>query len=105
MIQVSQYEYIRTAAHRVYGKTIREIAKETGQEAFFDGHIQGFYFFGGVFPVLIYDNLTTAVRRVLQGKNRILQESYLKFQGYYNFTPRFCNPSKGNENGGVEGFS
>lgn len=54
--------------------------------------------------MLIYDNLTTAVRRVLQGKNRILQESYLKFQGYYNFTPRFCNPSKGNEKGGVEGL-
>jgi transposase len=29
------------------------------QQAFFDGHIQAFAFFGGIFPVLIYDNLTT----------------------------------------------
>ena len=74
------------------------------QEMFFDGHISGFQFFGGVFPVLIYDNLTAAVRKVFQGKERILQESYAKFQGYYNFTPRFCNVGKGHEKGGVEGL-
>jgi transposase len=31
------------------------------QQAFFDAHIKAFDFFGGIFPVLIYDNLTTAV--------------------------------------------
>jgi predicted transcriptional regulator len=29
MLTVDQYEYIRVA-HRVYGKTIRKIARETG---------------------------------------------------------------------------
>jgi hypothetical protein len=29
MLKVDQYDYIRTA-HRVYGKKIRQIAKETG---------------------------------------------------------------------------
>ncbi len=74
------------------------------QQALFDGHIQAFSFFGGVFPVLIYDNLTTAVQKVLRGKKRVLQESYDKFRGYYNFTPRFCNPGQGHEKGGVEGL-
>jgi len=74
------------------------------QQAFFDGHIQGFSFFSGVFPILIYDNLTTAVQKILRGKNRILQESYDKFRGYYNFTPRFCNRGQGHEKGGVEGL-
>jgi len=74
------------------------------QQALFDGHIQAFAFFGGVFPVLIYDNLTTAVQKVLRGKNRILQESYEKFRAFYNFTPRFCNPGQGHEKGGVEGL-
>jgi len=74
------------------------------QQALFDGHIQAFSFFGGVFPVLIYDNLTTAVQKVLRGKKRELQQSYDKFQGYYNFTPRFCNPGQGHEKGGVEGL-
>ena len=43
------------------------------QQAFFDAHIQGFEFFGGVFPVLIYDNLKTAVLKVLKGSYRLKQ--------------------------------
>jgi transposase len=74
------------------------------QQALFDGHIQAFSFFGGVFPVLIYDNLATAVQKVLRGKKRQLQPSYDKFRGYYSFTPRFCNPGQGHEKGGVEGL-
>lgn len=74
------------------------------QQALFEGHIQAFSFFGGVFPVLIYDNLTTAVQKILRGKERKLQESFEKFRAYYNFTPRFCNPGQGHEKGGVEGL-
>jgi transposase len=74
------------------------------QQAMFEGHIRGFSFFHGIFPVLIYDNLTTAVEKVLRGKDRKLQASFTKFQAYYNFTPRFCNPGQGHEKGGVEGL-
>ncbi len=74
------------------------------QQAFFDAHIQAFHFFGGVFPVLIYDNLTAAVRKVLQGKARIEQEAFRKFKAYYSFEARFCNPGQGHEKGGVEGM-
>lgn len=74
------------------------------QRALFDGHICAFDFFGGIFPVLIYDNLTTVVRKVLLGKDRDLQESYSKFKAYYNFEARFCNRGKGHEKGGVEGL-
>lgn len=74
------------------------------QQAFFDAHIQAFSYFGGVFPVLIYDNLTTAVQKVLKGKNRVYQKGYAKFQAYYSFSPRFCNPGQGHEKGGVEGL-
>ncbi len=74
------------------------------QQAFFDAHIQAFAFFNGIFPVLIYDNLTTAVRKVLQGKRRIEQESFSKFRAYYSFSARFCTPDSGNEKGGVEGL-
>jgi transposase len=74
------------------------------QQALFDGHIRAFSFFGGVFPVLIYDNLTTAVQKIFKGKKRELQESYDKFRAYYNFAPVFCNPGQGHEKGGVEGL-
>ena len=74
------------------------------QQALFEGHIQAFAFFDGVFPTLIYDNLTTAVEKVLRGKERRLQESFARFKAYYNFTPRFCNIGQGHEKGGVEGL-
>jgi transposase len=74
------------------------------QQALFDAHVKAFEFFCGVFPVLIYDNLTTAVRKVFQGKRRIEQESFSKFRAYYSFAARFCNPDSGNEKGGVEGL-
>lgn len=74
------------------------------QQAFFDGHIHGFNFFGGIYPVLVYDNLTSAVKQILKGKSRIEQESFIKFRAYYNFSPRFCNPASGHEKGGVEGM-
>lgn len=74
------------------------------QQALFEGHVQAFDFFGGIFPTLIYDNLTSAVEKVFRGKDRKLQESFLKFQAYYNFTSRFCNPGQGHEKGGVEGL-
>lgn len=74
------------------------------QQAFFDGHLHGFLFFGGIFPVLIYDNLTAAVHKVLRGKNRIEQLSFRKFKAYHSFEARFTTPATGNEKGGVEGL-
>ena len=74
------------------------------QQALFDAHIQAFSYFGGIFPVLIYDNLATAVQKVFVGKDRILQKEFIKFKAYYNFTPRFCTPGEGHEKGGVEGL-
>ena len=74
------------------------------QQAFFDAHIHAFSFFGGIFPVLIYDNLTTAVNKVLRGRERIEQEGFGKFKAYYSFDARFCNPDSGHEKGGVEGL-
>ena len=74
------------------------------QQAFLDAHIKAFEFFGGIFPVLIYDNLTTAVRKVLQGRGRIEQDGFRKFKAFHNFEARFCNPASGHEKGGVEGL-
>lgn len=74
------------------------------QQAFFDAHMRAFNFFGGIFPTNVYDNLTTAVRKVLIGKKRIEQEAFVKFRSYYSFESRFCNVGKAHEKGGVEGL-
>ena len=74
------------------------------QTAFLDAHIRAFSFYGGVFRTIIYDNLTSAVEKVLKGKDRREQEGFRKFHSYYNFTARFCNVGSGHEKGGVEGL-
>ena len=74
------------------------------QQVFFDAHIHAFSFFGGIFPVLIYDNLSTVVEKVLWGRDRIEREGFGKFKAYYSFDARFCNPDSGHEKGGVEGL-
>jgi len=74
------------------------------QQAFFDAHLHAFRFFKGVFPALVYDNLTSAVKQVLRGRGRVEQTEFTKFHAYYNFTPRFCNPAAAHEKGGIEGL-
>lgn len=72
------------------------------QEAFFDGHQQSFEFFGGVPKRIIYDNLTTAVKKVLSGRNRQEQDFFTAFRSHFLFESVFCQPAKANEKGGVE---
>ena len=72
------------------------------QEAFFEGHVRAFHFFGGVPKRIIYDNLKAAVFRVLEGRNRQEQERFIVFRSHYLFESRFCTPGQGNEKGRVE---
>ncbi len=72
------------------------------QEAFFEGHVEAFHFFGGVPVRLTYDNLSSAVQKVLNGHNRLEQEAFVIFRSHYLFDSFFCNPAQGHEKGGVE---
>jgi transposase len=72
------------------------------QEAFFEGHVLAFQHFQGVPHRLTYDNLKTAVQRVLTGHNRQEQEAFIVFRSHYLFESRFCTPGQGHEKGGVE---
>jgi len=78
------------------------------QEAFFEGHVRAFHFLGGIPHRISYDNLKTAVQRVLTGRNRKEQESFIVFRSHYLFESNFCTPGQGHEKGRVEdgvGFS
>jgi transposase len=72
------------------------------QEAFFEGHIQAFRFFGGVPHRITYDNLKTAVYKILTGKQRQEQEAFKTFRSYYLFESNYCTPAQAHEKGGVE---
>jgi transposase len=72
------------------------------QECFFAGHVAAFQHFGGVPKRLSYDNLKTAVLRILEGRNRIEQTAFVTFRSHYLFESRYCTPGQGHEKGGVE---
>ncbi len=71
-------------------------------EFFLDGLISAFDFYGGVPKKIIFDNLTQAVKEVKQGKERILQDAFLRFKAHYSFEAEFCGVGAGNEKGLVE---
>lgn len=85
------------------GKLFVQAYPAERQEMLFDGHMRAFQFFGGVFREITYDNLSTAVNRILKGRHREEQEQFFQFRSYYSFRANFCAPAKGNEKGGVEG--
>ena len=73
------------------------------QQAFLEAHELAFHYFGGVFRRLRYDNLKSAVKKVLRGYQREETERLIAFRSHWGFQSEFCNPARGNEKGGVEG--
>lgn len=74
------------------------------QEAFFEGHVAGFDFMGGIPGNIWYDNLSLAVKNLLKGKGHRAeeQESFIAFRSHYLFQSHFCNPGEAHEKGLVE---
>jgi transposase len=72
------------------------------QEALFEGHVTAFQFFGGVPRRIWYDNLTQAVKRVLEGHHRQEQQAFTTLRSHHLFEACFCTPRQGHEKGLVE---
>jgi transposase len=73
-------------------------------EAFCDGHVKAFAFFGGVPQSILYDNTTIAVARILGDGKRQRTRVFTELQSHYLFEDRFGRPGKGNDKGKVEGL-
>lgn len=72
------------------------------QEMMFEGHRRAFEFFGGVPRRITYDNLTSAVKKILKGRNREEQSWFAAFRAQYLYESDFCNRAAPWEKGGVE---
>jgi len=83
------------AFHRAYERAT--------QQAFLEAHTLAFSRFGGVFQRLRYDNLKSAVKRVLRGTRREECVRFIAFRSHYCYEASFCTPAQGHEKGGVEG--
>jgi hypothetical protein len=75
------------------------------QQGFLEAHVEAFDFFGGVFEQVRYNNLTSAVKRVLRGRRRVEQDRFVALRSHYLFESVFTRPGKegAHEKGGVEG--
>ena len=82
------------AFHRAYQRAT--------QQAFLEAHELAFHYFGGVFPLLRYDNLSSAVKKILRGYQREETSRFIAFRSHWKFQSEFCNPAEALEKGGVE---
>jgi Mu transposase-like protein len=88
------------------GRAAHRASLSQGQEAFLEGHVDAFERLGGVPAEMIrYDNLKSAVSRVLFGRTRAETQRWVAFRSHYGFDPFYCRPGHegSHEKGGVEG--
>src|SRR5260370_1981640 len=88
------------------GKAVHRVFASQGQEAFIEGHLHAFAVLGGVPAGKIrYDNLRSAVSRVLMGRDRAESDRWVLFRSHFGFDAFYCVPGidGAHEKGGVEG--
>lgn len=84
------------------GKKFTYIYPNETHEMVFDAHVRAFEFFGGTPVRGIYDNMTTAVKKILRGTERDWNPHFEKLCAHYRVDPTACTPARGNEKGRVE---
>jgi len=88
-------------------KAVHCVSASEGQEAFFEGHVHAFRVLGGVPAGKVrYDNLTSAVARVLGfTRARVETDRWTAFRSWAGLDAFYCQPGLqgAHEKGGVEG--
>jgi transposase len=86
------------------GCFVQAFTRET-QQAFLEAHVEAFEFFGGAFELVRYDNLRSAVAKVLKGRRRVESDRFVALRSHYLFESAFTRTGKqgAHEKGGVEG--
>jgi transposase len=76
------------------GKAVHRISVPEGQEAFFEGHVHAFTVLGGVPAGKVrYDNLTSAVARVLGfTRARVETDRWTAFRSWAGLDAFYCQP-------------
>ena len=94
--------YALTVSFPQSNKGYTQFFPSQNQECLLEGLKRVFERIGGVPPRLRFDNLSTAVAKVLEDGERELTEGFTRFMLHYRFRAEFCNPAAGNEKGNVE---
>lgn len=70
--------------------------------SFMDAHVRYFDAMGGVYHLMVYDNMRVAVSKFVGLHEKEPTKALLELRGYYGFSHRFCNTYRANEKGHVE---
>jgi len=73
-------------------------------EAFLEAHVGAFAYFGGVPTCILYDNTKLAVARILGDGTRQKTRAFSELPSHYRFAEKFGRPTKGHDQGNVEGL-
>ena len=73
-------------------------------EAWLDGHVHAFAFFGAVPQSILYDNDKCLVARILPDGTRQRTQRFSAMLSHYVVRDRYGRPGKGNDKGAVEGL-
>lgn len=79
-----------------------QLFKGENFECLAEGLVNIFKHINGVPHRQWYDNMSTAVKKILKGGKRDLTDSFIKLKEHYCFNAVFCNRNAGNEKGNVE---
>ena len=79
-----------------------QLFKGENFECLAEGLVNIFAHINGVPHRQWYDNMSTAVKKILRGNKRDLTDSFIKLKEHYCFNAVFCNRNAGNEKGNVE---
>ena len=79
-----------------------QIFPAQNQQCLFFALVRSFAAIGGVPRSILFDNASTAVKKVERGCKREINERFHAFAAHYGFEPLFCNAASGNEKGNVE---
>jgi len=79
-----------------------QLFKGENFECLAEGLVNIFTHINGVPHRQWFDNMSTAVKKILKGEKRDLTDSFIKLKEHYCFNAVFCNRNAGNEKGNVE---
>jgi len=83
------------------GRDFAWLYEHADQISFLDGHVRAAAHFGGLPQRLVYDNLSSAVRKIIR-MGRVLTDRFLAISSHYLFEPCFARRGEGHDKGGVE---
>lgn len=79
-----------------------QICKSENAECLLEAMQRIFEYIGKVPTRILFDNMSSAVAKILPKRGRKLADTFGRFVMHHKFKATFCNPNKGQEKGNVE---